>query len=129
MDLDDMLAKRQATESKVAENKKILEAKAEGWDAAIEYVKTELNRFYLHERKSLDGLPQPLTNALIQPCFDAIDGAGTMTYRQYNAHISSVELSAMIDWFTYYPAIYDENGEMQFEAVEDDNPYRQQLEQ
>ena len=96
-------------------------ARAEGWDAAIEYVKAQLQTLYDEERRRI-GI-RDLTNKQIQPCFDAIDAAGTMTYSQYNAHIGSVQLYSALDWFTVHPERPDGEGGF-FEADDDPNPYR-----
>lgn len=97
--------------------------KAAAWDEAMTYVRSELQIWYDQEKSRIK--IDDLTNTQVQPCFDAIDAAGTMTYGQYNAHIGSVMVGGMLDWFTIRDEIRDEAGELLYEGDEDPNPYRE----
>lgn len=82
---------------------------AQAWDAAIEHVKQELQETHAYYKKQIK--IDNINNSHIQPCFDAINATGVMNYSQYNAHITSVSYSSMIEDLT-------------FDETDNTNPYR-----
>lgn len=96
---------------------------AAAWDEGVAYARAELRRQFDLENARLRRFPKPMNNSVIQPCFDAINAAGSMSYGEYNAHIASVHLWSAIESLTVHPEMPDGEGGV-FEADEDPNPYR-----